>query len=65
MKESSRDEKSNGCLHVHRHEVNLYLIDEKNAEPEPIYVVCGCHRTENRQQIQEIEVGEQQTLTDH
>jgi hypothetical protein len=65
MKERSRDEKLNGYLHVHRHDSNLFQIDEKNEEPELLYVVCGCRRTENGQQIQETEVVEQPTVADH
>jgi hypothetical protein len=65
MKERSRDEHSNGYLHVRRHDSNLCRIDDKIAEPKLIYVVCDSHRTENGQQIQEIEVLEQPTLAEH
>jgi hypothetical protein len=65
MKESSRDEKLVGCPHVRPHDLDLYRIDERNAESELLSSVSGCHRTENGQQIQEIEAGKQQTLTVH
>lgn len=65
MKESSRDGKLVGCLHVRPHDLDLYRIDERNAELKLLSLVSDCHQIENGQQIQEIEAGKQKTLTAH